>query len=664
MARTGNTLCGSGWGRLTVLAGAQVILRSRTPLTEFGVNLLAPSKNLPNSSSLLTLIASVIVIAALYFGRAIFIPIALAMVLTFLLTPAVTCLERCRLGRIPSVFCVLALSFLLIGIVSWKVSGQVMETAGQLPNYRNNIHRKIQSLRVPKGGDLSKAAATVKDLSRELAAASPQDSSSTLDRSLRGKEQSAQTVHPISVQVAQPQSDELDYARAFIGPLVGPFETAGMVMVFTLFMLMKREDLRNRLIRLAGQGRLHVMTEALSDGSQRLSRYMLLQFLINVGYGVLFGVGLYFIQVPHALLWGALAVVLRFLPYVGTLIATALPVALAVAIFPGWHQAILTFGLFVILEVVISSFVEPWLCGAHTGISSLAILVTSIFWAMLWGPVGLILSTPLTVCLILLGRYVPQLEFLEVILGDEPVLAPEAHYYQRLLALDQEEANNIAYAHLKEKPLGSLYDSVLIPALSRAEQDRHTDVLDEAREKFIFQSTRELIEALGEGEMDPPTPSSKHDASQDNGVMNPGLPIMQIACLPARDDADELAAMMLAQLLQRSGFAARPIPIGTMADMLTQVSNPDVRVVCVSALPPFALGQARSLCKRLRALLPNLRIILCLWNPNSTLRTQEPVRADWADAVCGTLAECMVQVKLVSQPVASSEEIVSELGRS
>ncbi len=616
---------------------------------------MAASKNLPNSSSLLTLIAIVIVIAALYFGRAIFIPIALAVVLTFLLTPFVTWLERCRLGRIPSVFFVLALSFLLIGSVSWKVSGQVMETVGQLPSYRNNIHRKIQSLRVPKDGDLSKAAATVRDLSRELAAASPQDSSSTLDRSLRGKEQNTQPARPIPVQVAEPQSDELDYARAFIGPLVSPFETAGMVMVFTLFMLVKREDLRNRLIRLAGQGRLHVMTEALSDGSQRLSRYLLLQFLINVGYGLLFGVGLYFIQVPHALLWGALAVVLRFLPYVGTLIATALPVALAVAIFPGWHQAILTFGLFVILEVVISSFVEPWLCGAHTGISSLAILVTSIFWAMLWGPVGLILSTPLTVCLILLGRYVPQLEFLEVILGDEPVLAPEAHYYQRLLALDEEEANNIAHAHLKEKPLASFYDSVLIPALTLAQQDRHMDALDEAREKFIFRSTRGLIEELGEGEMDLPTPSSEQDGALESGVMNAELPAMEIACVPARDEADELVAMMLAQLLQQSGFSARPIPIGTVADMLTQVSDPDLRVVCVSALPPSAFGQARSLCRRLRTRSPKLRIILCLWNSNDGTKVEERLGSEWADAVCTTLAEGLAQARLALVSVTSIE---------
>ena len=616
---------------------------------------MAASKNLPNSSSLLTLIAIVIVIAALYFGRAIFIPIALAVVLTFLLTPFVTWLERCRLGRIPSVFFVLALSFLLIGSVSWKVSGQVMETVGQLPSYRNNIHRKIQSLRVPKDGSLSKAAATVRDLSRELAAASPQDSSSTLDRSLRGKEQNTQPARPIPVQVAEPQSDELDYARAFIGPLVSPFETAGMVMVFTLFMLVKREDLRNRLIRLAGQGRLHVMTEALSDGSQRLSRYLLLQFLINVGYGLLFGVGLYFIQVPHALLWGALAVVLRFLPYVGTLIATALPVALAVAIFPGWHQAILTFGLFVILEVVISSFVEPWLCGAHTGISSLAILVTSIFWAMLWGPVGLILSTPLTVCLILLGRYVPQLEFLEVILGDEPVLAPEAHYYQRLLALDEEEANNIAHAHLKEKPLASFYDSVLIPALTLAQQDRHMDALDEAREKFIFRSTRGLIEELGEGEMDLPTPSSEQDGALESGVMNAELPAMEIACVPARDEADELVAMMLAQLLQQSGFSARPIPIGTVADMLTQVSDPDLRVVCVSALPPSAFGQARSLCRRLRTRSPKLRIILCLWNSNDGTKVEERLGSEWADAVCTTLAEGLAQARLALVSVTSIE---------
>jgi predicted PurR-regulated permease PerM len=275
--------------------------------------------------------------------------------------------------------------------------------------------------------------------------------------------------------------------RVSLGPILGPLETGVMVIVFTLFMLMKREDLRNRIIRLAGQRRLNLMTQALDDAATRLSRYLLLQFLVNACYGLLFGIGLYFIGVPHALLWGVVGALLRFVPYVGTLIGAAFPIVMALAVFPTWTQASLAFSLFVVLELVISNFVEPWLYGAHTGISSLAILVGAVFWTILWGPLGLILSTPLTVCLILLGRYVPQLGFVEVLLGDEPVLSPEEHFYQRLLAMDQDEARNIAQGYLQDNSLGSLYESVLIPALSLAEQDRHMDTLDEKRTNFIFQ---------------------------------------------------------------------------------------------------------------------------------------------------------------------------------
>lgn len=269
-------------------------------------------------------------------------------------------------------------------------------------------------------------------------------------------------------------------------------------MIFTLFILLKREGLRNRLLRLAGSSQLNVMTQALDEASQRLGRYLLFQFLVNAGYGVLFGLGVYFIGIPHPLLWGVFASLLRFVPYVGTAVAALFPMGMALAVFPGWSQVGLTFALFLFLELTIANLIEPWLYGTHTGVSSLAILVAAIFWGMLWGPVGLILSTPLTVCLILMGRYIPQLSFLEILLGDEPVLSPQVHFYQRLLALDDEEARDIADKYLKENPIGNLYDSVLIPALSLAEKDRHMNVLDETRTKFIHQSTRELIEELYE----------------------------------------------------------------------------------------------------------------------------------------------------------------------
>lgn len=407
-------------------------------------------------------------------------------------------------------------------------------------------------------------------------------------------------------------------------------------MIFTLFILVKREDLRNRLLRLAGSGQLNVMTQAIDEASERLGRYLLLQFAVNAGYGLLFGLGLYFIGVPHALLWGIAAALLRFVPYIGSPIATAFPMAMASAVFPGWNQVGLTFLLFLILEISIANFIEPWLYGAHTGISSLAILVTAIFWGMLWGPVGLILSTPLTMCLILIGRYVPQLGFFYILFGDEPALSPHALYYQRLLALDDEEARQIADEYLNENPLGNFYDSVLIPALGLAEQDRHTNALDETRTKFIHQSTRELIEDLFEV-ADNRVPGAASSSSEPGASRPTGL---RIVCIPARDEADEIVGIMITQLFGRTGHAAQTLPIGPVAKMLDQVEALCPDVVCVSALPPFAAGQARSVCKQLRKRFPQVKILLGMWAiPGGIARAQEKVGLGCADMIGTSLGQ-------------------------
>ena len=377
--------------------------------------------------------------------------------------------------------------------MGWAVTGQLLEITGHIRDYKENLQETIRSLHSTKTGAWGQATATVRELNKELAAAPGQAASHAA-----GDSNTAHPSRPIAVQVTAPPSNIIQDLAALLGPLAGPIETAGIVIIFTAFMLIKREDLRNRLIRLGGQGQLTLMTQALDDASHRLSRYLLLQFLVNAGYGGLFGLGLYFLQIPHALLWGVLGALLRFVPYIGTLIATAFPVAMALAVFPGWNHALLIVALFVVLEVVIANFIEPWLYGAHTGISSLAILVAAVFWSMLWGPVGLILSTPLTVCLMLVGRYVPQLSFLEVLLGDAPVLKPEELYYQRLLAMDPDEARNIVEEELKDRSLEGLYETVLIPALRLAEEDRHTDAVGERTSEFISQTTRELIDDLEE----------------------------------------------------------------------------------------------------------------------------------------------------------------------
>jgi predicted PurR-regulated permease PerM len=594
---------------------------------------LLPAKDLTSGSRLLTLVGIAVVIAGLYLGRQVLIPLALAVVFAFLLTPIVGLVERCRLGRVPSVLVVLALSLALLAAVGWGFTNQLVEILVRLPDYRANIHDKIEAIRAPRSAGLSKATATVNDLSKELSAASETAGNKKLNQD-RGKE-------PIAVQVAAPPHSAAEYLRDLLGPLTGSLETAAIVVVFTLFVLVKREDLRNRLLRLAGSGQLTVMTQALDEASRRLGRYLLLQFSVNAGYGLLFGLGIYFIGIPHPLLWGVFGWVLRFVPYIGTPVAAIFPMGMALAVFPGWSQAGLTFALFLLLELTIANLIEPWLYGSHTGVSSLAILVAAIFWGMLWGPVGLILSTPLTVCLILVGRYIPQLNFLEILLGDEPVLSPQAHFYQRLLALDDEEARDIAEKYLKENPIGNLYDSVLIPALSLAEKDRHMNVLDEIRTKFIYQSTRELIEELYED-------SSALLAPEHPLVLAPATepqPQSVVVCIPARDEADEIVGIMAMQLLRRAGHHANALPIASVSTMSDQVEQLRPDVICISALPPFAAVQAKSLCKQLRRRCRDTKIFLGLWDyPGGAPKAQERVGSGCADVIGTSLSQMVLLI--------------------
>jgi hypothetical protein len=453
-----------------------------------------------------------------------------------------------------------------------------------------------------------------------------------------------------------------------MGPLSGPLETAIIVIIFTLFMLVKREDLRNRVIRLAGRGQLSVMTQAFDDASRRLSRYLLLQFLVNAGYGSLFGVGLYFIGVPHALLWGVVAAFLRFVPYIGTFVGAALPIAMAIAVFPGWRQAGLALGAFVLLELTVSNLLEPLLYGAHTGISSLAILVAAVFWATLWGPVGLILSTPLTVCLVALGRYVPQLKFLEVVLGDEPALPPEQLFYQRLLAMDPEEARSIAEAHLKDARLKddkgnqieSFYDSVVIPALRLAEQDYHIDALDDDTRRFILRSTREVIEDVGDGLLEDSnanTVENEKNASNGKGdSRHISASVVNVGCVPVRGGSDELVTTMLAQLLRSAGYRTFEVRAGAMEDMLAEVAQHESNIVCVSCLPPFPTASARALCKRLKAKAPHVQVIIGLWDLDGGVKTaRERLGTGCPDLVITTLAEALAEIQRLSDPETAAE---------
>ncbi len=559
-------------------------------------------------------------IAGLYFAREICIPLAFALTLSLMLTPAISWLERLRLPRFAAVLLVVVGMLAATGAVGWMIADQLVAVASELPKYRDNIHNKIISMRAPGKGAFARAAESVKEIRKELTnAEAPVPPQPTTDSGLRRRGPS-QPAGPVPVQVIEPASNGLQYIRDLAQPFLGPLAETLMVLVFTVFLIVEREDLRNRLLRLAGLGQLNVVTQALDDATSRISRYLALQFAVNASFGLLFWIGLSLIGVPYALLWGAIAGLFRMVPYVGTMAAALLPLTLSLAVFDGWAKPSMVFGLFASLELMVANVIEPWLYGSHTGISSLAILVSTVFWTILWGPAGLILSTPLTVCVAVLGRYVPRMSFLHVLLGDESVLEPEAHLYQRLLAMDQGEAREVVDGFLKDHTLTELYDRVMIPALTLAEQDRHKGALDPVREDFIY---------LSMGEMIADSPATV--VASDEGSRRTE-PAGRVICIPANDTADEITGAMLSQLLEQEGYAVVAFPVSPLRELLGALQPEEGDVICISALPPFALGRARALCRQIRTRYPEAQLVVGIWglsgNADEALNTFNRYKPD------------------------------------
>lgn len=562
-------------------------------------------------------------ILALYLARVVLIPLALAITLAFILIPAVNVLKKLHIGRTPATLLIICVLIATTGFTGSIVANQLFGIIGELPNYRENILAKAAALRGPAQGTIRRAAQAVEDLTKEMTTAPSAPSGS------RGKTSPA----PMPVQIIE-NSGGWVYFRALVNPMLPPLEMTAAALIFTIFILIKREDLRNRLFRLAGVSRLSLMTEALDDAGRRISKYLLMQLGVNVLFGALLGLGLFLLGVPAATLCAVLAAFARFVPYLGILVAGAFPVLVSLAVFHGWLTAIIVFVMILALELVTSNLIEPWLYGAHTGISPLALLVTAAFWTMIWGWAGLILSTPLTVCLSVLGKHVPQLAFLHIILGDEDVLAPEAHLYQRLLAMDQEEARAIIEGFLADHSVTELYDQVIVPALNLAEHDRHKGKLDESREKFLFLAVREM---LSDVEDQQPLAEMAENSTR------------QVICVPASDRADETAAGMLAHLLRQKGVRAIAPKLARLRSA-ARLSADSEDVICVSALPPFALTHAKEICARLRARYPRLKILVGLWGfSGDPERTAERFGRDRPDRLCTNLNDA-VQAALSSIP--------------
>jgi predicted PurR-regulated permease PerM len=620
----------------------------------------SPANTSEKFATLLSVALILIVVAVLYFAREIFIPLTLALLFSFLLTPLVTRFERWHLPRVPAVLLAVFLAFCVVGGVGYLVGGQVVELTYKLPSYKETISRRIAYFKSSGHNPLSEATRTVKELGDQFSNTTAEPSGGRPDApTSTGKDK------VVPVEIVEPASSLTSIAQSVVGPLLGPLGTAAIVVVFVLFMLIKREDLRNRIIHLIGGGRLNVTTQALDEAASKVTGYLTMQVIINVSFGVPIGAGLYFMGLPNAALWGLLATLLRFVPYVGAWIALAFPLLISLATTDTWKLPLEILALFGGIELITSNVLEPWLYGAHTGLSPVAIMVATIFWTWLWGGVGLLLATPLTVCVAVLGKYIPSLAFLDALLGDEPTLTPEKRYYQRLLALDRREATQVAEAYLKENSLAALYSTLLVPALAAEEREDQNGGLDERHQRFIFDATREMVEELGGQTLE--GLAAKTGKGEGDDAMGPSpleaveaLVKHPVFCLPAADEADEIVAVMLTQLLEQEGYKAESVSFKTLAnEMVEQVAAAGCATVCISATPPHDTLHTRYLCKLLRARFPSLYIVVGLWDAEQgeekLARRRERLTADKVvTTLQGALEEIRPFAVLESAPTAET----------
>jgi predicted PurR-regulated permease PerM len=606
---------------------------------------MAAPEPLAKLSGILTLASIAVVTGALYLAKGVLVPLTLAVLLSFLLSPVCDRLERWRFGRIPAVVVTALLAFTMLGVVAWMAVVQMTNLAPKLPEYQENIQAKLHSTNEFVGNLLSKITRTAENQDRKLSPLEQTEGPQSREE------------RPYSVRVISTPPSPLQVITGMFGTLLEVMGSTGIVIVLVVFFLVRREDLRDRFIRLVGKGDVTVTTQAIEDAATRVSRYLSMQLVLNVSFGVAVALGLYLIGVPSAILWGILGATLRFIPYIGAWIAAAVPIGLSLAISTGWVAPMLTVGLFAALELFIGNVMEPWLYGKNTGVSPVAVLVAAVFWTWLWGAVGLLLATPLTVCLMVIGKYVPQLSFLDILLGNEEVFEPKKRVYQRLLAGDQEEANELIDGYLEHMPLGELYDTVLIPALALAETHWTRGEINEDRHKLIFQSLKETVEELGERQQDIRTKESakatKEPEGNSDSVVSTNASSLCVLCLPARDEADEIAGRMLAQLLAAQGCVVEAVSVTALAsEMVDLVEQRKADVVCISAMPPAAAAHARYLCKRLQGRFPDAHLIVGLWNATGDLnKAKERVGCGPTTALVGTLAAAQEKVHGLLQPL-------------
>lgn len=579
------------------------------------------------------LVALAVATAVLYLAREIIIPLALAVLLAFLLAPLVKRFELWRLGRVPSVLLAVALGLAIIVGLGWIAASQALSLAGKLPEYRENISRKMKELRSPpREGSLGRAAKAIKELESET----------------NGKPKPPAEPAP-SATVSLPTTP-LELIAQFGLPAALLAAALAVMVVVTALVLFNRHDLRDRIVRLVGEGRVHVTTQAMEDAGGRVSSYLLTLLLVNVTFGALLGVAFFAIGLPNALLWGLIAALLRFVPYIGAPAAALLPIALAFAISDGWGLVAWTVGAIVLVDLVIAYVVEPYLYGARTGLTPIAVVLGSVYWTWLWGPFGLLLATPITVCIAVVTRHIPDYRFLSVILSDEPVLPPPVRFYQRLVAFEYDDACELAEAFEREHGLAGLYDSMLLPALLLAKRDRHRYALDVERGRYVYDGILRIAEELGD------EARAKEEGGAKEGGAKARVPAPQVCIAPAHDEADYIAGVMLARLLAPQHFRALLLPKDILAsEAVEAAAKTGARAVCISAVPPQAAANAAYLAKRMRQHLPQKRVLVALWcveRDPAFASAAARLRKAGAEDVADRLPEALEKLRSLAPPGA------------
>jgi predicted PurR-regulated permease PerM len=587
-----------------------------------------------SGNPLTTVLVAAAIVAALYFGREVLLPMALAVLLSFVLAPLVRLFQRLYLPRFAAVTIVVLLAFGVIFGLATLMFTQISQLAGDLPRYQSNLGEKIQTLRgaTTASGTLEQASQVLRNLQKEL-----DRPKSAKPASPAGPDAGAVPDRPIPVEVRQPDPGALQTLATLISPLIQPLATTGIILIFVVFILLQQQDLRNRLIRIAGSHDLQRTTLAMDDAGKRLSRLFLMQLALNATFGLIIGVGLWVIGVPSAPLWGLLAMALRFVPYIGAIVAAIFPLIVATAVDPGWSMMLMTAALFLVVEPLIGHVIEPMVYGHSSGLSPVAVVVSAAFWTWLWGPIGLILATPLTMCLVVLGRHVERLKFLEVLLGDRPALSPSESAYQRMLAGDPIETTEQAQSFLKDRTLTEYYEEIMMGALRLAWADLQRGRLDQQEATRIRSTVSELVEdleshddsrrAVSEDGVAPEKLKQGEETGSAEASLSPLINRFEgtVLCIPGLGPLDETVAMPLAQLLRREGVSAVSKETETLSiSKLFGLELNDVALICLCYLEHATPAQLHYASRRLRRKAPGVSILVGIFNETGQTLDSDP----------------------------------------